>query len=230
MHLPPHYLSRPEMDLKTAICDEFEELFARYIRNGVGNLIEYSCPAPKWQFLCYLGDSRDVVLHGSGDPAIAEFEPRQSNDSSEFGNQKAVYAASDGIWATYFAVVDRERYVRSLVNSCFRFTEPVRKRVPFYYFSINADALAHKPWRTGTVYVLPRDSFEQQPSQRSKSTGRDIEFAQWRSFIAVKPLAKVTVGPPDFPFLDQIRGHDPAVVQKRALEDPDGFPWQDERP
>ncbi|MEU1003082.1 hypothetical protein [Streptomyces tibetensis] len=39
-----------------------------------------------------------VLLHGSGDPAIRRFEPRQPDDSSEFGNRRAVFAADDGLW------------------------------------------------------------------------------------------------------------------------------------
>lgn len=228
MPVPSHYLSRPQFDLSSAVRNEFDELFAQSIRNGSGDFIEYSSSVPKWQFLSYLGDTRDVVFHGTGDPEITEFEPRQSNDSSDFGNQKAVYAASDALWSTYFAVVDRPRYVWSLVNSCFRLLDPKNGSVPHYFFSINADALPHKPWRTGTVYVLPRDSFEQQPLQKSQSSGLVKEVAHWRSFDAVKPLAKISMGPEDFPFLDQVRGHDVAVIQQRVKENPDGFPWVDE--
>ena len=164
-----------------------------------------------------------MVLHGSGDPAILQFEPRQSDSSEDFGNQKAVYASSDALWANYFAVVDRPRYVWSLVNSCFRLTEPDGQIVPYYFFSVNEDALPHNPWRSGTIYILPRESFEQERSRRP-----DRETAHWRSFNPVKPLANVSVEPADFPFLDQIRGHNVEVIQKRVQEDPDGFPWLDD--
>jgi hypothetical protein len=94
------------------------------------------------------------------------------------------------------------------------------KAESYYFFSINGDALPHQPWREGTMYILPKDTFEQQSSSR---TG--FESTQWRSFESVKPLAKITVGPTDFPFLDQIRGHDLAEVTRRAAENPGGFPW-----
>lgn len=223
MDLPPYYLARPQIELTPAGRDEFEELSTRFLSEDLGDSIEYSYSAPKWQFLCYLGDSRDLVFHGSGDPEITEFEPRQSDDSGDFGNQKAVYASSDALWAMYFAVVDRPRHVQSLVNACIHVIGPGGERTPYYYFSVNADALPHRPWRTGTVYVLPRDGFEQQESHRP-----DIELTHWRSFAPVKPLAKVSISPDDFPFLDRVRGHDFEVVRRRALEDPDGFPWLDE--
>lgn len=223
MQLPSHFLPRPKFDLAEAIRDEFDALFDSAIRGGSGRFIDYSCLAPKWQFLCYLGDNKEVVLHGTGDPAITEFEPRQSNDSGEFGNQKAVYAASDGLWASYFAVVDRPRFVWSLVNSCHRVIRPDGTPASHYFFSVNEDALPHKPWRTGTIYVLPRDSFEQQ--HENEFQGLEAEATQWRSFVPVKPLAKISVEPEEFPFLDQVRGHDVAVINRRAVEDPNGYPW-----
>lgn len=41
----------------------------------------------------------------------------------------------------------------------------------------------------------------------------------------VRPLAKLEVKPGDFPFLDQVRGHDNDLVAERAAADPFGFPW-----
>ena len=220
MQLPSYYLKLPVAALAPEVITSFEHLFAERILGAGGALIDYTLSAPKWQFLNYLGDTQNVVMHGSGDSTISEFQPRQSDAADEFGNQRAVYAASDGIWATYFAIVDRDRLVRSLVNSCFRVVDPGGKSEPHYYFSINGDALPHQPWRTGTVYVLPRKTFEPQTLQRD-----DRESAQWRSFVPVRPLARIAVDPSDFPFLGQIRGHDPVAVRKRAMEDPDGFPW-----
>ena len=66
-----------------------------------------------------------VVLHGSGEPSIAQFEPRQPIDISAFGGQNAVYAAADGIWAMFFAIVDRER-VPSVSNACMKIVDATR--------------------------------------------------------------------------------------------------------
>ena len=187
-------------------------------------MIDYTLTAPRWQFLCYLCDHKDVVLHGSGQPDILEFEPRQSNDIAEFGNRRAVYAASDGIWPIYFAVMDRDGGVTSLVNSCARVVgRNGRRSEPYYYFSINADALSRRPWRRGTIYLLPRTTFERQPPIPYR--GLSLEVAQWASAVPVRTLARLTVEPEDFPFLDQIHGHDMRIVNERAARDPDGFPW-----
>ncbi len=226
MQKPSYFLTQPPADWGAETLSSFESLFAQAMEQGAESSIAYSLLAPKWQFLCYLCECKNIVLHGSGSPDIAEFEPRQSNDVAEFGDRRAIYAASDGIWAMYFAIVDREGYITSLVNSCIRILDPTGKSEPYYYFSVNGDALPRYPWRTGTIYLLPRDSFEQQPPIQNK--GLTIEAAQWASLSPVKPLAKLLVTPEDFPFLSQIAPHDPATLRKRAIADPEGFPWLDE--
>lgn len=222
MTLPSYFLKRPEIDDSPEVISSFERLFTEQVADVNGSNIDYSLSTPKWQFLNYLCDTQDVVVHGSGDPAIADFEPRQSNDVVEFGDQRAVYAASDGIWASFYAILDRDRYVRSLNNACVKAIVAEGEIESFYYFSINDDALPHEPWRIGTVYVLPKATFQGEPTKSGRNS------AQWRSAVAVKPLAKISIGPEDFPFLDQIRGHDMETVVRRSEENPNGFPWLDD--
>ena len=106
------------------------------------------------------------MLHGSANADIMEFEPRKSDDLVEFGNRRAVYAASDGIWPIYFAIVDRDNYVTSLVNACFRVVTPSGKSEPFYYFSVNGDALAHRPRRGGRSTCCRASVSSLSPSRR----------------------------------------------------------------
>jgi hypothetical protein len=230
MYLPSHLSPRPDIDLSDEKVAAFERLFAEITeRSKQGEIvdIEYDLPAPKWQFLNWLCDTKDVLVHGSGSPDIAEFEPRQSDDVFEFGNRRAVYAASDGIWAMYFAIVDRDGPVRSLMNACIRvINEDGSRSDPYYFFSINGDALPLEPWRQGTIYILPRDTFEQQPP--SELRGTPYETQQWASPVAMKPIGKIAVGPEDFPFLSQMYPHDPEIMRERATRDPEGFPWFDE--
>lgn len=166
-------------------------------------------------------------MHGSGEANITRFEPRQPGDLSEFGGRRAVFAAMDGIWPIYFAILDRARYPMTLVNACMSIIEPDgRAGGPNYFFSITATALEREPWREGTVYLLAGDGFEAQPEIVIEGT--TVRIAQAANPAPVKPLAKVTVRPQDFPFLDQIRGHDDGVVHARASENPNGFPWLDD--
>ncbi|REK54538.1 MAG: hypothetical protein C6W55_11945 [Thermobacillus sp.] len=222
MNIPDYFLRRP------ALRDEdfvhFERLYRLMTEQEGTPELTYDLSAPKWMFLSWLCETKNIVLHGSANPAIAEFEPRQSNDVNEFGNRRAVYAASDGIWPIYFAIVDRER-VTSLLNGCFRIPDDEDGGYAYYYyFSVDQDALPHFPWKNGMIYLLPRDSFEQQAP--IEFDGTRVEMTQWASPVAVRPIAKLAVEPDDFPFLCQVEGHDPALVAERAKRDPDGFPWR----
>lgn len=220
--LPDYWLARPGADPGTDVRASFDRLWERAIGSGGSPMVEVP-RGERWQFLCYLADARGVVLHGSGDPGIAVFEPRQANDLGEFGNQKAVYAAGDGIWAMFFAIVDRHR-IPSVTNACVRLADAAGEvSEPRYVFSISRSALPDRPWRSGTVYVLPGDTFELQPPMRFGAF--EVRVPQLASFVAVKPLARVAVEPEDFPFLSQIRGHDDERLAEyaRALET--GAPW-----
>ena len=142
-------------------------MFARLKAAGTQPLIDYTFPVPKWQFLCYLADEHGVVLHGTGEPQIQLFEPRPSNDLNEFGAQTAVYAAGDGLWAMFFAILDRSHYPMSTSNACIRLVDETGQvSEPRYVFSISKPALRQQPWRKGMVYLLPAEPFINQPSLR----------------------------------------------------------------
>lgn len=223
MMLPDYWLPRPAMEFDESVRVAFDELIHKSREIGGCPTIQYNLPFPKWQFLCYLADHHEIAVHGSGDSRIALFEPRQSNDLNEFGNQKAVYAASDGLWAMFFAIVDRER-VKSITNACIRLADEIGAlHGPFYSFSVSQTLLPGQPWRTGTVYLLPRRPFITQPPMAFGSY--QVHIAQLACFEPVQPLAKLTVTPDDFPFLTQIRGHDDERLQEYATALQTGAPW-----
>ena len=218
--MQPYWLSRPEPD--AAVRAEFDALLAAALAAGPGTAIDYRLAAPRWQFLCHVADHREAVLHGSSDPDITRFEPRQSNDILEFGNRKAVYAAADGLWAMFFAILDRPRRRMSLTNSCFRIVgEDGSVSEPYYYFAVNNEVLEQNQLSPGTVYLLPADRFEREPAY--VEDGRPVFTAQAASLDPVEPLAKLAVEPADFPL--RIRGYDLATQLARVEADPGGFPW-----
>ena len=224
MDLPGYWLRRPEMCTDHGTVAALDLLLDQALAGGPGRPIDYRLGVPKWQFLCRAAERADVVLHGSGDPGIGLFEPRQPADSLEFSSRHAVFAAVDGIWPVYYAILDRDRYPMMLCNACVRICpETSEPSDPYYFFSVSDTALRQRPWRTGTVYLLPGDSFEIQP-QLAVGDVR-IQVAQAASPVPVKPVAKLTVGPADFPFLEQIRGHDDQLLRARIAADPGGFPW-----
>jgi hypothetical protein len=214
--LPYYWLPRPSISINEAKC-------ADVLAHPVNGWLEPS-GIPKWQFLCWLADQKGYLLHGSGDSRIDIFEPRQSNDIDDFGNRKAVYAASDGIWPMFYAVVDRSRYTMTINNAAIRIELPNEKlSEPYYFFSVTDKALQQKPFREGVVYVLPREGFESQaPFRRGEWV---IHQHQWANLQAVTPIAKISVTPQDFPFLQHIRGQDDEVLAERIEKNPHGFPW-----
>lgn len=227
MMLPNYWLTRPNTASDADAVKAFDEMLATSLARGECPTIPYNLPWPKWQFLCHVADHHHLALHGSGNAEIALFEPRQSNDLGDFGNQKAVYAASDGIWAMFFAIVDRDRFDMSVTNACVRLVDETGGvHGPFYVFSVSQSARPLEPWRTGTVYLLPRESFVTQPPLAFGTS--QVEIAQLASFSPVPPLAKVTVTPNDFPFLRQIRGHDDRRFADYANALQTGAPWPED--
>lgn len=223
MLLPDYWLTRPNVNFDESTQIAFDELLDTILSIGGCPTIDFTLPWPKWQFLCHVADHHAIALHGSGKPNIALFEPRQSNDLNEFGSQKAVYAASDGLWAMFFAIVDRDR-VMSITNACLRLADETGTRHgPYYVFSVSQSALPRQPWRTGTVYLLPRRTFTTQPPLALGAN--EVHIAQLASLVPVQPLAKLTVTPTDFPFLMQIRGHDDHRLQEYATALQTGAPW-----
>lgn len=222
MELPDYWLARPD-DASPAVRAAFDDAWQRALARGDAPLVAETLPGPKWQFLCHLCDAHGLVLHGSGRPDITTFEPRQAHDLQEFGRQRAVYAAGDGIWAMFFAIVQRER-MGAVTNACVRLADAAGQvGPPRYFFSVSRTVAPRHRWRSGTVYVLPADTFVLQPTLRFGAY--EVLVPQLASPVPVRPLARLAVDPADFPFLAQVRTHDDDRLAEyaRALET--GAPW-----
>jgi hypothetical protein len=179
-----------------------------------------------WKFLCGVADRRRIAFHGTGDAAIESFEPRRPVDFAPFGDQKAVFATSDPIWAMFYAIVDRDGHEITLNNGCIEVLDSSgRPGTPHYYFSISLQALEERPWRSGYVYLLPADSFVEQPAgPYGRNTARVPQLA---SPVPVAPFARLRVSPGDFPFLAQIRGHEDERLAEYAQAVMAAAPWPD---
>jgi len=213
-------MPRPGPVPDAATVAEFDRLLQDSLASGSEAFVDYRLPAPKWQFLCHAADSRGFVLHGTGDPDITMFEPRQPDDPDEFSGRRGVYAAMDGIWPMYFAILDRERYEIGMVNASIRRSGDPQS---YYFFSITHSVLELRPFRPGVVYLLPADGFEAQPAITVSS--EEVRIAQAVNPEQVAPVAKIAIRPEDFPFLGRLRGHDNNVLLARMAADPGGFPW-----
>jgi hypothetical protein len=183
-------LRRTMLTAPSAEADEaaFERL-VQSVDEANGTEVVYDAAAPRHAFFRFLLERRPILLHGTGDPAIERFEPRRQTDyDNEWTN--AVFATDDPIWPIFFAVVNRP-VARSLINACSR-----RYGQSHYYFSIGADPKSSDAWRSGWIYVLPRETFSLHPSG-----------PEWLSPYAVHPLARLRVEPSDFPFRADVVRH-----------------------
>jgi hypothetical protein len=181
---------------------------------------------PAWVFLCWLCDERAYVAHGTGRDDIAVFEPRQSNDVGWFGNRKAVYASSDGLWAMFFAIMNRPEVPMTVVNAAVR-VELNGHLESRYFFGASRHAVDGRAYRDGWVYLLPSTGFEREPG--GEAYGLRYETHHCASLEPVKPAFRVAVRPEDFPFLECIHAYDEAELAAKTQRDPTGFPWLEER-
>jgi hypothetical protein len=228
--LPDYWIERPPKRLGRSTQSAIDELLSlgraavadRLV--DVDSLLRERGDVTRWQFLCGLAERRRIAFHGTGDPNIESFEPREPIDFAPFGQQKAVFATSDPIWAMFYAIVDRDHYRVTLNNGCILLMDSEgRPGVPYYYFSITRSALERRPWRTGYIYFLPPESFVEQPL--GTYAGHAARVPQLASPVAVTPFARLRVAPSDFPFLARIRGHDDDRLAEYAQAVMAAAPW-----
>jgi hypothetical protein len=158
-------------------------------------------PLPRVEFLRWLADHRPVLFHGSGRDDLHVLEPiRLSRDTREFGDQQAVFATSDPVWAIYFAVLRRHRPFGTQNGSLGVAGDAVYPRR--YHFSVRRPLDIASRFGPGSLYVLPRGPFSAEPPYLGV-----FDTAQWVSPLPVKPHARIDVTPDDFPFLDSVVSH-----------------------
>jgi hypothetical protein len=162
-------------------------------------------------FLRWLAEQHAVLFHGSGRGDLTVLEPiRLTRDASPFGDQQAVFAASDPVWAIYFAILRRGDGFRSTRNGSIGFSDALYPR--WYWFSHNEEATSEGRFGNGWLYVLPQDSFEREP------LGLGVfDAGQWASPVAVRPLAQLPVSADDFPFADRVVSHRPGQAVFRTI-------------
>jgi hypothetical protein len=224
--LPDYWIERPPFragPATEAAADAFLELEEANGGRRVLDVDAFLRERPRvvrWRFLCSLAARRRIAFHGTGDPRIDRFQPREPVDFAPFGDQRAVFATSDPIWAMFYAIVDRARYNLTLNNGCLVLEDTGDT---YYYFSVSRQALALRPWRTGYLYFLPADTFVEQPG--ALYAGYQAHVPQLASPVAVTPFARLRVAPRSFPFLARIRGHDDQRLADYARAVMAADPW-----
>jgi hypothetical protein len=226
--LPDYWQERPPFSLNSATEAAIEGVLQRWQRRGADGLLDldpivHVRGVTPWQFLCGLAERREIAFHGTGDPGIELFEPREPIDFAPFGQRKAVFATTDPVWSMFYAIVDRDRYRLTLNNGCVLVDADGGRQLPYYYFSVTSAALPQQPWRNGYLYFLPAGTFVAQPA--ATFAGHTARVPQLASPVAVAPFARLRIDPGDFPFLGQIRGHDDDRLAEYARAVMAAEPW-----
>jgi hypothetical protein len=151
---------------------------------------------------------RSHALLADGD--LAQHEPiRRSRDTTAWGDQQALYASTDPVWAIYFACLRRDDGFRGTRNGTLgEAGGPLYPRS--YFFVHNRGSASPHRFGPGTLYVLPAKPFAVAPPLAGV-----VDTAHLVSKEAVTPLARVDVTPADFPFAGRIgyyRDREPIFV------------------
>lgn len=171
---------------------------------------------PKWIFLQYLVDHEGLLLHGSQNHGITAFEPRVAGNQFKDGQLPRVYASSSSLLSCWYAIVDRDKLKEICGAVQFGMTyapvHPLTKvKGARHFFAVGHLAYSHKPFHSGVVYILPRESF----------TPEYLEL-QWYAEKAVRPLASMRIDPIDWPMMHTVRAMDFAKAIAKSKSDPDG--------
>ena len=156
-------------------------------------------PEPRLDFLRWLAENRPVAFHGSPRDDLTELSTeRQSRDATAWGDQQAVYASSDPVWAIYFACLRRDGGWKGTRNGSLG--TPGGPLYPRRYFFLhNRGSASPDRLGPGSLYLLPPDTFV-----ADAPLAGVVDTAHLVSFEPVKPLVRVDVTPGDFPFRDRI--------------------------
>ena len=103
----------------------------------------------------------------------------------------------------WFAVLDRSRLQGSIRNGVLRWTDPSGRELDVYHFSVHHAYVGRDIWHSGTLYLLPRRAFRPHALLPGGPPA-----AEWACSDDVQPLKRLAVDPDDFPFLEQVGGHD----------------------
>jgi hypothetical protein len=157
-------------------------------------------PEPRLDFLRWLAANRPVVFHGSPRNDLRELSTeRRSRDSTAWGDQQAVYASTDPVWAIYFACLRRDRGWTGTRNGTLgRAGGPLYPRR--YFFLHNRGSASPDRFGAGSLYLLSPSSFV-----ADAPIAGVIDTAHLVSHEPVRPLARLDVTPDDFPFVERVR-------------------------
>lgn len=193
------FLSQPLLKLDSEQELLFEHIFQNNLSQENTPSLITEIPFPKFKFLYFILKTKNVLLHGSNQKNLEILIPQKQTDYK--GDAvNAVFASGDAIWPIFFAILDQKIYKGGIRNACIKIQHNQQKESHYYFFSLEKAGLLQKPWTDGMIYVVSKESFN------PTSTGI-VRFDEWMSNDPIKILMALHVQPNDFPFLNNISGH-----------------------
>jgi hypothetical protein len=181
-----------------AVSPEIEAVFATVAAELLASET-IAVPEPRLDFLRWVAENRSVVFHGSPRDDLEELSTeRRSRDTTAWGNQEAVYASTDPVWAIYFACLRRDRGWTGTRNGSMG--QAGGSLYPRRYcFVHNRGSASPERFGRGSLYLLSPSTFV-----ADEPLAGVIDTAHLVSHVPVRPLARLDVTPDDFPFADRI--------------------------
>lgn len=150
--------------------------------------------------------ARDLALfHGANRVGQQRLEPAPWPLPTMGGSEpgEVVYANQDGICSMFPALVDQDRAGSGARHRAERFHSPEGGHIALYHFSLPRSIFEQDPFRSGGLYLVPRERFQPVPLYPGGPPS-----TEWICLEAVRPLACLTVTPDDFPLRDRVGSYD----------------------
>ena len=180
-------MSLPEVDIE-GIAADCERQWAA----ASGGDLDYRIPVPKWAFLHYLVERHGLLMHGSHTAGLDVLEPRsRSWGGGRTSGQPGVFAVDHALMAMYFGLIHPRC---SLSNAVFDWKDPAGQAVRGFVLGVDFAALSARPFADATAYIVRPDTFTM--------------MGELTSHAPVRPLARLSVSPSDFPLLEHLWGAD----------------------
>lgn len=176
----------------------FETLFETTLLNKKEDIpnIEYNLSYPKEEFLKFLTENKNVLLHGSARQSLEVLEPRQANDAAKkSGNKNAVYGVTDPVLPIFYAIQDRKK-LQGTIESGVEINDDTGESK--YKFKIPISVKETQPWVSGVIYIFDKSQFHPEQDDSGEPSG------EWTSDVPVKPIAKLEVKPEDFRYMSSV--------------------------
>lgn len=158
--------------------------------------LEFDEKFTKKEFLDWVINNKNILLHGSNNQYIYELKPQLANcESKKFGNQNGVYATEDTTLPMFYAIKDLENFHGVAISEVYKNTQGQKE----YSFQVPVEMLGVDAWSPGAIYLLDKSKFVQGRDKNSQL------IDEYMSPQKISPLGKIIILPKDFDYFNKIQ-------------------------